>query len=243
MATAKTTTSNGAQEGSSPPLPEAEEAAPAAGGNGAAPPGNRFADAAGEEPAEPPRRKSVFEDLDEHKLDEDDEDETGPEEISSVPVKRLPRKDFIRFHPDPAYRFTAYIYEAEDDDNQKRGEACYVDPPIRQALKDLDIPLKKVVLVPYMNRRGSIFFWALTTTDMGSWHASGMRIVRIGRERWIRVSSKMDISSYVHRPAKRDYGDPEWPSLTLNEMLRLAFPPSRYIDSLNHDAVKDIAHG
>ena len=178
-------------------------------------------------------RRSVFADLEEHKIEDDDDEDAEAEEIISIRVRRPAKKDFIRAHR--TYQFTAYIIEDED-------ETYYVAPSMRQLLKDEDVPMRKVVLVPYINKRRSIFLWAITTTEIEDWHATAMKAVQVARERWIRIASKKETTSYIYRVAKRDYGEPEWPALSLNEMLDLAFG-NRYVDSPNHAAVSDTLYG
>jgi hypothetical protein len=202
------------------------------------PTASRFADL-GEHQADTEQvvhRKSVFEDLDAHKIEDEDDDEEATEKpLLSIPVKRPPKKDFIRAHP--IFQFTAYVFE--DDVS---GETYCIDPTLRKKLREADIGMRKVVLVPYVNRRGTLFLWAITTTEKGDWHNSAMKIVHIARERWVRVGSDRDRSCYVAYVATRSYGDPEFPDRTLSEMLDIAFS-GKYIDNLDHSAVKDLIGG
>jgi hypothetical protein len=187
------------------------------------------------EPDEAPRRRSVFDDLEAHKDEDDEESEATERPLISIPVRRPSKKDFIRTHP--TYQFTASIYE--DDVS---GEVYYVDPNMRKALRDVQAGMRKVVLVPYVNRRGTVFFWPITTTDKGDWHSTAMKIVHMARERWLRVGSDQAASAYVAYVAKQSYGEPEWPEKSLSELLEIAFG-SRYIDSPDHSTVKDILYG
>jgi hypothetical protein len=103
--------------------------------------------------------------------------------------------------------------------------------------------MKKVVLVPYVNRRGTLFFWAVTTTDRGDWHNSAMQIVHCARDRWVRVGSDQERQCYVAYIAVGTYGDPQFPDRTLNELLDIAFSGNRYIDNLGHTAIRDLVSG
>jgi hypothetical protein len=187
---------------------DSEARAAVNGGNGQIPP--RFT-VETDELEEPRRRKSVFENLEAHKIAEEDEGDASEEVLASIPVRRPSRKDFIRAHPE--YQFTAYVYE--DD---KAGETYYVAPSMRALLIEETVA-KKVVLVPYQNRRGTLFFWAITTTDRGDWHSSAMKIVHEARSKWVRIRSDQERACYIWAVAKRIYEEPQWPDKGLSELL------------------------
>ena len=59
-------------------------------------------------PQEPARPVSIFDNLDDLKIDQDDDDDTSEEILTTVPIRR-PGKRAFRAHPSDVYHFGAFI--------------------------------------------------------------------------------------------------------------------------------------
>ncbi len=55
----------------------------------------------------------------------------------------------------------------------------------------------------------------------------------MAQEKWLRLSSNRDLGADETFIAKEQPPDPEWPQVTFNELLRIAFK-DRYIDNEDH---------
>jgi hypothetical protein len=174
------------------------------------------------------RRPSVFANLDEHIIDQE-EDDVSEELLTAVPIRRPSKKDFIRCHP--KHRFTVKIYE-----DPGTGEIYYVHPKMRLLFTEED-GVKTVFLALYMTRRRTICFWPITTSTMGRWHDTALVAVTAGETRWIKIIAEKELSGYRVKPAIADYGNPDWGDHTLEKLLDLAFQ-GRVIDNPEQKVVR-----
>ena len=56
-------------------------------------------------------------------------------------------------------------------------------------------------------------------------------------ERWVRVKANMSLGAYEIFEAASTIADPQWPELTFQEFLRIAFR-DRLVDRLDHPVIK-----
>ena len=56
-------------------------------------------------------------------------------------------------------------------------------------------------------------------------------------DKWVRVSANMSLGAYEIFTATGEIPEPEWPELSFEEILKIAFK-GRYVDSLNHPVVQ-----
>ncbi len=59
----------------------------------------------------------------------------------------------------------------------------------------------------------------------------------MAKEHWVRVQSNMSLGAYDIFQAGGNIPGPEWPEVTMEEILQIAFR-GRYIDSLDHPAIR-----
>src|SRR6516162_10933119 len=87
------------------------------------------------------------------RLDQSFADTVGVKKVlTTVPVRRPNRQDFVRVHPDPKYRLTpAAIIEVKED-----REVYLVTPDMAQALPGEFTP---VTLFTAINRQGTLHLW------------------------------------------------------------------------------------
>src|SRR5215469_2863722 len=71
--------------------------------------------------------------------------------LTTVPVRKPNRQDFVRVHPDPSYRVATAIIELKED-----REIYLVAPHLVQALQNEFTP---AILFTAMNRQGVVFLW------------------------------------------------------------------------------------
>ena len=87
------------------------------------------------------------------RLDQSYADTVGVKKLlTTVPVRRPTRQDFVRVHPDPMYRLTpAAIIELKED-----REVYLVTPNMAQALPG---EFSTVTLFTTINRQGTLHLW------------------------------------------------------------------------------------
>ena len=99
------------------------------------------------------------------------------------------------------------------------------------------------LFVTSVNRQGVVFLWPVRLpgpdgrTD--NWSQSAMDLVGIATNGWVRVQANMNLGAYEGALANSNIGDPAWPTLPMNEILRIAFK-DRYISSLDHPIIKQL---
>src|SRR6516164_4122806 len=71
--------------------------------------------------------------------------------ILSVPVKRPNKQDFIRCHPDPAYRVNCGLIELSED------REVYLVPPV--VAREFPGEVVNATLVTTITRQGAVFLW------------------------------------------------------------------------------------
>jgi hypothetical protein len=64
-----------------------------------------------------------------------------------------------------------------------------------------------------------------------------MEFVALAKKSWVRVQADMGLGAYVAYVPKVDLPDPEWPQISLRDLLKLAFR-NAYIDSMDHPALR-----
>jgi hypothetical protein len=87
--------------------------------------------------------------------------------LTTVPVRKPNNQDFVRVHPDEAYRLTAAIIELKDD-----REVYLVLPHVAHQLPGECSP---VVLYTAINRQGATFLWPQPTLVAQLSHARQRR--------------------------------------------------------------------
>jgi hypothetical protein len=152
--------------------------------------------------------------------------------VMSVPVRKPDKQVFIRCHPDPAYRLNCALIEASED------REVYMVPP--HMARELPDEIINATLVTTITRQGAVFLWPLKLPAPDGrvleWHRTALEAAEMATRRWIRVVSDMSLRAYTVFEAEGSIPDPEWPALTLQELLRIAFR-DRYVDSANHPLV------
>ena len=154
--------------------------------------------------------------------------------VLAIRVAKPDKQEFVRVHPDEAFRLDTAL--CEDKVNR---EAYLVAPSLWAELPDFIIPVR---LCAAVNRHGTPFLWPAKLPDKDrpmAWHETMLEAQEIAVRSWVRVQADMSAGSYAVFEATGNLPDPEWPELSFQEMLRLAFK-SRFVDSMHHPFVQDL---
>jgi hypothetical protein len=178
---------------------------------------------------------SPFDNLAALRLDQSYADTVGVKKLlTTVPVRKPNRQDFVRVHPDPAYRLTpAAIIEVKED-----REVYLVTPDMAQALPG---EFATVTLFTTINRQGTLHLWPvkLPTPDgrHNEWHRSAAEAAERAQKKWVRVTASMSLGAYEIFEASGDLPDPVWPDISFEEILKIAFR-DRIVDRADHALVQ-----
>jgi len=153
--------------------------------------------------------------------------------LTTVPVRKPNGQDFVRVHPDQAYRLTSAIIELKDD-----REVYLVLPHIAHELPG---ECSSVVLHTGINRQGVVFLWPvkLPTPDgrINEWHRSAAEAAERAMTAWLRVKADMALGAYAMFAASSTIPDPIWPTHSFKDLLKIGFR-DRLVDSLDHPVIR-----
>ena len=152
--------------------------------------------------------------------------------LTTVPVRKPHRQEFVRVHPDESYRLPTPVLELKEDN-----ESYLVDRTLWQELPGEIVPKTLFVAI---NRQGVVFIWPVRMPGedgrIDSWNQSAAHAAELATSRWIRLASNRSLGAYEISEATGDLPEPTWPEHDLPALLRIAFK-GRYIDSLDHPVV------
>jgi hypothetical protein len=154
--------------------------------------------------------------------------------LTTVPVRKPGKQDFVRVHADPAFRLTpAAIIELKED-----RETYLVAPAIAQELPG-EFALATIFLC--VNRQGVVSLWPVKLPGPdgkhNEWHRSSAEAAERAMHHWVRVTASMSLGAYEIAMAMAELPEPAWPDLSFGEILQIAFR-DHYVDRLDHPLVK-----
>ena len=149
--------------------------------------------------------------------------------ITTVPTRKPNRQEFIRVHPDPAYRLETVALELKEE-----REFYLVDRPL---WSELPGELSPRLLVTAVTRQGVVVIWPLrlpgTDGRQDAWGRSAMKAAQIAMQRWVKVVANMALGAYEVYAAEGDLPEPDWPALSFPELLKIGFK-DRFIREVDH---------
>ena len=174
-----------------------------------------------------------FDNLDALRLGQDFSTALGKRMLTTVPVRKPGKQDFIMVRPEPEFRLETFILELKEE-----REVFLVDRPLWQ---DLCNEISPRVIFTCINRQGVVFLWPVRRPGadgrLDTWSMSALAAAQAAMRRWVRVPANMSLGGYDVFEATGELSLPEWPTLTFQELLRLAFK-DRYIDSPQHPVLR-----
>jgi hypothetical protein len=154
--------------------------------------------------------------------------------LTTVPVRKPHKQDFVRVHRDAAYRENFSLIELKEDNEQylfgDSGLAAELAPEI-----------SNVTLFTTINRQNVVFLWPVRLPgpdgkDM-DWWRSGREAAAEAMEAWVRVTSNKSLGAYEITTSKKVTSEPTWPEASFLELIKIAFR-DRLITSVDHPVVK-----
>lgn len=158
--------------------------------------------------------------------------------LTTIPVRKPGKQDFVRIHPNPDYRIDTAVIELKEE-----REVYLLAPDL---LHELPSEWSAKTLITYINRQGVIALWPIGLPNnegrTNTWNDSARDAALLAQDSWVRVSANMSLGAYDTFSALGDIPEPEWPDISFEEILKIAFK-GKYIDSLDHAVVRDLQGG
>ena len=156
--------------------------------------------------------------------------------VTTVPVRKPNRHDFVRVHSDPAYRLTpTAIIELKED-----RETYLLSPAIAQQLPG---EFNVVTLYTAINRQGVLQLWPVRLPGPdgkhNEWHRSAGAAAEKAVDQWVGVRANMSLGAYEIREATSDLPKPVWPELSFEEIFKVAFR-NHIVDRIDHPLVQKL---
>jgi hypothetical protein len=153
--------------------------------------------------------------------------------LTTVPVRKPSPQDFVRVHPDPAYRENFPIIELKDEREEYIVVADLVPALVGEFVTK--------TLFTAINRQGTVFFWPVRLPSPDGknldWWRSGREAAELAIKSWIRVRANMNLGAYDIFQAESVIADPEWPQLGFWELIKIAFR-DHLVDRIDHPVIK-----
>ena len=136
-----------------------------------------------------------FDNLSALRLDQSYADTVGVKKLlTTVPVRKPDRQDFVRVHPDPEYRLTpAAIIEVKED-----REVYLVTPEMAPGSSWANSRRQRCYLT--INRQGVIHLWPVKLPGPdgrpNEWNRSAADAAERAMKKWVRVTSSMSLGAY-----------------------------------------------
>jgi hypothetical protein len=169
------------------------------------------------------------------RLDQNFADTIGVEKLlTTVPVRKPNRQDYVRVHPDKAHRLSpAAIIELKED-----REVYLVKPDMA---KELPGEITVAALYTAINRQGVLFVWPVrlpgTDGKHNEWHRSAAEAAELAMSKWVRITANMSLGAYEIFEATGELAEPTWPDLPFEEILKIGFR-NHIVDGPNHPVVQ-----
>jgi hypothetical protein len=157
--------------------------------------------------------------------------------LLNIPVRKPSKEMWFRVHPAPAYQLTTNVIDLKED-----RETYLVDPSLWSDLagESTFVPRK---LVTCSTRQGVTFMWSLRVPGsdgkLDNWSSSALEAVERASRRWIRMGSNMSLGAYEISETPAKWSEPQWPSESFGELLRIAFK-GKLIDKIDHPVLKQL---
>jgi hypothetical protein len=150
------------------------------------------------------------------------------------PVCRKPnRQEFVRVRPGVEWRLETGVYE-----DKVNREVYLVRPDLWHELPG---EVFSVCLFVAMNRQSDLILWPckLPGPDGRSnrWNESALDAARHAECKWVRLAANMTAGQYDRYEALGELPEPEWPDLSLTEILESCFR-GRFINSPDHPVIR-----
>ena len=155
--------------------------------------------------------------------------------ITRIPLVKYPKQKFFKAHPTMAWMGVTALNLKDDN------EIYLVSNAIASQIIEETVTMN--LFVVHLQSGELNVIYAQTEDREGkwnSWHKSLNNLVMgDGREAWIRISPSRELSCYTAMRASASWVEPEWPEMSLEQIMSLAFDNGeRIIRAIDHPVIK-----
>ncbi len=173
-------------------------------------------------------------DLESLKLSQDFSAAIGVKKVLTVvPCRKPHRHEFVQVRPGEDWRLETGIFE---DKNQR--EIYLVG---RRMWGELAGEISPVCLFLTITKQGDVSLWPvkLPKSDgkTNAWNDSALVAAKLAATKWVRLAANMSAGHYDTFVATGELSEPEWPELSLQEIVKLCFK-DRFIDNVDHPVLR-----
>jgi hypothetical protein len=155
--------------------------------------------------------------------------------LLSVPLRKTNRHEWIRTHAE--WSFDAFVLKMR---GERKDDIYVVAAKIVPLVPDDVTPMRFVATI---TRQGVFVLWPIrlpgTEGRQDEWSRTAMEAAQMAQTGWIRMSANMHLGSYEVFQPVADFPEPEWPDLSWDAILKLAFK-NNVIDSVDHPALRQL---
>ena len=147
--------------------------------------------------------------------------------LTTVPVRKPHKTQFFRIHPENKLDTMLLKYGEGNE------EIYLIESDVLPEVDDLAKPYRLVVTI---DRQNNVFIWPLAIPDQDrplNWHISAMDAASNAELSWTRMQANMTLGAYEIFSAEGELSEPEWPELSIDELLEIAFK-NKIIDRPDH---------
>jgi hypothetical protein len=161
--------------------------------------------------------------------------------ITTVPVRKPNKQEFIRVHPGADYRDNFAAIHLKEE-----GEYYLVMPALIESLRS---ELTLITIYTAISRAGVVFLWPVPlVSDDGrgpgdTWYRSAHEHAASAMKRLARIRGNRSLGAYEISFSDNPIpdNDPDWPDLPFNELLRIGFERvGRYVKDYEHPVIKSL---
>ena len=163
-------------------------------------------------------------------------------EFTHIRVSKPKKSRFFRSHTDPTYRLAVNIIE--DDSGMIKEEFLVIGAVTEELIEET----KPKLLVFCVDKMGTPFLWlAPRQVENGFqrpnlWNTTALEALRLSDTKWVRMASNAAEGAYsIH--SSRSVEEPNWPELSMSELIKLGFGVERVIRDISHPMVKRLLGG
>jgi hypothetical protein len=159
--------------------------------------------------------------------------------VTTVPVRKPSKQDWIRVHHDEDYRGHFAVIKLDED-----GDFYILTPAIARELVNETL---QVTIFTVINKQGVISLWPVRIPDpdgrANTWNTSAIEAAEMAMKRSVRVVPNMSLKANEIKLQDDPIPeiDPVWPDLSFSELLAIGFRKvGRFVDSFDHPVIKKL---
>lgn len=153
--------------------------------------------------------------------------------IFSIPVRKPNGQEYVRTHPE--FRLATLVLV-----DKTEGETYLVQSDLYESLPGMLVPK---VIYPTITRQNTLILWPIRLPDNDGrhdpWNHTALQAAELAKDKWVRVSSNRNARCYDVFEATGNFPEPEWPEMSLEQMLETAFQ-GHYIETPDHMLLKKL---